>query len=475
MRSCADWPPMPTSTACGSASIAAAETRCLPTPAPGPYPTSTSVLTLVRRPDDEPARWIRAHDSSGRPDSARRQPTDEQVVRIKIETEGTVYGSLWAVRPARPGRPRSGGDSAPLPRRRPGGARTPTRPTPPGRDERRGRPSKRCPEERPARLGLARHADATREHPCHRREPGGSRRGLGPGRRPVGGQFHRHGSPAARSVRPIHPGPESHRGRRRCSQISRSSTRASSSKVPSPACDRAWRHARSRPGRRVGPSVRPGRRGPLRCDPVERPRQRRRPHPVRRPGRDPRRARRIRAASASRSRMAGPACPMPTCRSSSTSSSESVARPSGARRGMGIGLSIVRGWPRRWAGPCRPDDRRSAGSGIDLRCRLGAGAGRRALDARPGSTVTATGARILLVEDDDPTRDSVAANLTAHGFRVVEAVGRPLGDDDLGDQPAGRHPPRSRSSGCRRDRPDPACPTRVDHPDPGAVGQGRRT
>jgi two-component system KDP operon response regulator KdpE len=33
-----------------------------------------------------------------------------------------------------------------------------------------------------------------------------------------------------------------------------------------------------------------------------------------------------------------------------------------------------------------------------------------------------TGARVLLVEDDDATRGSVAANLTAHGFYVAEAT-----------------------------------------------------
>lgn len=36
--------------------------------------------------------------------------------------------------------------------------------------------------------------------------------------------------------------------------------------------------------------------------------------------------------------------------------------------------------------------------------------------------MTPSGARILLVEDDDATRRSVAANLTAHGYRVVEAA-----------------------------------------------------
>ncbi|MEA2653866.1 MAG: two-component system, OmpR family, operon response regulator KdpE [Chloroflexota bacterium] len=35
--------------------------------------------------------------------------------------------------------------------------------------------------------------------------------------------------------------------------------------------------------------------------------------------------------------------------------------------------------------------------------------------------MTGTGAHILLVEDDDATRRSLAANLSAHGYRVVEA------------------------------------------------------
>ena len=36
--------------------------------------------------------------------------------------------------------------------------------------------------------------------------------------------------------------------------------------------------------------------------------------------------------------------------------------------------------------------------------------------------MTPTGAHVLLVEDDDATRSSVAANLSAHGYRVVEAI-----------------------------------------------------
>jgi two-component system KDP operon response regulator KdpE len=36
--------------------------------------------------------------------------------------------------------------------------------------------------------------------------------------------------------------------------------------------------------------------------------------------------------------------------------------------------------------------------------------------------MTGPGAHVLLVEDDDATRGSVAANLGAHGYRVVEAI-----------------------------------------------------
>ena len=36
--------------------------------------------------------------------------------------------------------------------------------------------------------------------------------------------------------------------------------------------------------------------------------------------------------------------------------------------------------------------------------------------------MTSAGAHILLVEDDDATRMSVAANLSAHGYRVAEAI-----------------------------------------------------
>ena len=49
----------------------------------------------------------------------------------------------------------------------------------------------------------------------------------------------------------------------------------------------------------------------------------------------------------------------------------------------------------------------------------------------------ARGAHILLVEDDEATRRSVAANLVAHGYRVAEAARRPRRAWSAG-RPAGR-------------------------------------
>ena len=71
----------------------------------GPPPSPTVALTLVRMPGDEPARWIRAHDPLARRGTAGRDPADREVVRVKIETGGVVYGSLWATRASNVGQP----------------------------------------------------------------------------------------------------------------------------------------------------------------------------------------------------------------------------------------------------------------------------------------------------------------------------------------------------------------------------------
>ncbi|MFL5672399.1 MAG: DUF4118 domain-containing protein [Chloroflexota bacterium] len=64
----------------------------------GAVPTPTIITTLVRMPGDVPARWIRAHAPTSRPSTAERAAAIGDVLRIKVETGGTVFGSLWATR-----------------------------------------------------------------------------------------------------------------------------------------------------------------------------------------------------------------------------------------------------------------------------------------------------------------------------------------------------------------------------------------
>ena len=63
----------------------------------GQPPTAAIVTTLHRNPGDEPARWVRAHEAAGR-GPARGQPTGD-VLRVRLETGGTTFGSLWALAP----------------------------------------------------------------------------------------------------------------------------------------------------------------------------------------------------------------------------------------------------------------------------------------------------------------------------------------------------------------------------------------
>ncbi len=82
-----------------------AQERVLADTLSGPLPSSAIVTSLTRTPGDAPARWIRSHDAVGRgTEVARPGPTDD-LYRIRIETGGTVFGSLWAVRTAGSGNP----------------------------------------------------------------------------------------------------------------------------------------------------------------------------------------------------------------------------------------------------------------------------------------------------------------------------------------------------------------------------------
>jgi two-component system, OmpR family, sensor histidine kinase KdpD len=66
----------------------------------GTLPAAAIVTTLVRTPGDEPARWVRAHERVPQATGAARQTSDGDLIRVRIETGGSAFGSLWAVKPA---------------------------------------------------------------------------------------------------------------------------------------------------------------------------------------------------------------------------------------------------------------------------------------------------------------------------------------------------------------------------------------
>jgi two-component system sensor histidine kinase KdpD len=71
----------------------------------GPTPSTVIVSTLVRTPGDEPARWVRSHDGTQRGATGPRPAPDGGVLRVRIESSGSVFGSLWALKPAGSGLP----------------------------------------------------------------------------------------------------------------------------------------------------------------------------------------------------------------------------------------------------------------------------------------------------------------------------------------------------------------------------------
>ena len=82
-----------------------ARERILADTGTGPVPSANILTTLVRTPGEEPARWVRAHDTHGRGSTSVRQMTDGDIIRIRVETAGTAFGSLWAVKAAGTGVP----------------------------------------------------------------------------------------------------------------------------------------------------------------------------------------------------------------------------------------------------------------------------------------------------------------------------------------------------------------------------------
>lgn len=69
--------------------------------ADGPPPRAPVIASLVRQPGDEPARWIRTHEATAAAPSgmARRgTSTDREQYRVRIESDGVVLGTLGATR-----------------------------------------------------------------------------------------------------------------------------------------------------------------------------------------------------------------------------------------------------------------------------------------------------------------------------------------------------------------------------------------
>jgi two-component system sensor histidine kinase KdpD len=79
-----------------------ARERVLADTGEGPLPSAPIVTTLVRTPGDEPARWVRAHEPLP-PGVGSRHASDGDLIRVRIETGGSDFGSLWAVKPGATG------------------------------------------------------------------------------------------------------------------------------------------------------------------------------------------------------------------------------------------------------------------------------------------------------------------------------------------------------------------------------------
>jgi two-component system sensor histidine kinase KdpD len=81
-----------------------AHERILADTGTGPVPSPAVITTLVRMPGDAPAHWIRAHAAVGRVapggGNVSRTGADGGVIRVKVETGGSVFGSVWAVKPS---------------------------------------------------------------------------------------------------------------------------------------------------------------------------------------------------------------------------------------------------------------------------------------------------------------------------------------------------------------------------------------
>ena len=148
------------------------------------------------------ARAARPGDAGARPDDRwRPHPGQDRDRRERLrDALGHQAGRFRAAR--------SRGDPPPVAGRRPARARASTRSAPRGGHQRRDRAPERRPQERPARLGLARPAHAAGQHPGHRRQPGRPRRRVVERRGPPGRRDDRRRGAASRPLRPLGARPQ---------------------------------------------------------------------------------------------------------------------------------------------------------------------------------------------------------------------------------------------------------------------------
>ena len=68
-----------------------------------PMPVSAFVTNLVRTPGDTPARWVRSHEA--KPIGTASGETRPEILRVRMEADGAIIGSLKATRARATGQP----------------------------------------------------------------------------------------------------------------------------------------------------------------------------------------------------------------------------------------------------------------------------------------------------------------------------------------------------------------------------------
>ena len=197
----------------------------------------------------------------------------------------------------------------------------------------------------------------------------------------------------------------------------------------------------------AGPPAHPGRRRPVRRDRLEHPRQRRRPHAAGHRVADPAR----RAGDTGRIVVTiedgGPGVADADLATSSTSSSARGRPGEGARRGMGIGLSIVAGMAEAIGGTATARRSELGGLAIDLDLPAAPGSARRR--RRPMTTPRRPHPARRGRRRDPPVRGGEPRRARLPGRRGRR---RPIRAATLGVDSPGRHPARPRPARRRRAR-----------------------